>query len=118
MSKQRPEKPVEKPVQKIQETPEAAIVFPKDASGKRIEAERFCPICWGRYKGYGTTTNSEYQVKRYYKCDKVLPGSEFGPCGFTWSMEWPEINEARERYIKEMQAVVVSTRPAQVQSFR
>jgi len=111
MNKKQAEKPIEKLQQRV-------IEFPKDLSGKRIEAERFCPVCWNRFKGYGTTTNSEHQVKRYYKCDKVLPGSEFGPCGFTWSMEWPEIDEARERYIKEMQAVVISSRPVQIQSLR
>jgi hypothetical protein len=94
------------------------IEFPKDSSGRRIEAERFCPVCWGRFKGYGTSTTSTFMGKRYYKCDKVLPGSEFGPCGFSWPMEWEEILAARARFIQEMQAVVVQHRPASVNSLR
>jgi hypothetical protein len=94
------------------------IEFPRDLSGKRIEAERFCPICWGRFKGYGTAVNSVFMGKRYYKCNKVLPTSEFGPCGFTWSMEWEEILAARERFIREMQAIVVEHQKPNIQSLR
>lgn len=113
--KQQPEKPVQKPIEKPQAS---QIEYPKDASGKRIEPERFCKICWGRFKGYGTATHSSYQGTRYYRCDKVLPESEFGPCGFTWTMEWPEIVEKRERYIAEMQAVIVGARPVSIESLR
>lgn len=102
----------------VESSLEVQIEFPRDSSGRRIEAERFCPICWGRFKGYGTATNSVFMGKRYYKCDKVLPSSEFGPCGFNWSMEWEEITAARDRFIQEMQAVVVQHRPASVNSLR
>ena len=109
-SKPEPVKPAE-PKQRV-------IDVPKDSSGKRIEAERFCPVCWGRFKGYGTATNSVFMGKRYYKCDKTLPGSEFGPCGFTWSMEWAEIEQARAAFITQMQAIVIEYRPVQVSSTR
>lgn len=113
MSK-KPEKQQAKP----KDTAVHAIEFPKDKSGKRIEAERFCPICWGRLRGYGTATNSTFMGKRYYKCDKTLPGSEFQSCGFTWSMEWSEILAARERFITEQQAVLVQHRPVIIDSTR
>jgi len=102
----------------VEKETEGQIEFPRDSSGRRIEAERFCPICWGRFKGYGTAKNSVFMGKRYYKCDKVLPSSEFGPCGFNWAMEWEEITEARARFIREMQAVVVEHQKVSVTSLR
>lgn len=116
MSKKKQEADKAKPVEALQEPVQLNVQ--KDSSGKKIEAERFCPICWGRFKGYGTATNSSFMGKRYYKCDKTIPGSEFGPCGFTWSMEWAEIQAARQQYIAQLQAIIIEHRPVDIQSLR
>jgi hypothetical protein len=73
MSKQRPEKPVEKPVERVVEKPQTRV----------IEEHRHCPICWSGNGGYGTAYSTQGQT-RYYKCNQST--TDKGPCGHTWTV--------------------------------
>lgn len=83
---------------------------PRDKCNRVIEPERFCPICWGRFRGYGTSDKTSQQGTRYYKCNRTVPGSEFGPCGYSWSLTFDEITAIQKRYTQQLQAELVTYR--------
>jgi hypothetical protein len=89
MSKQRPEKPV----QKITETPAEKPQL------RTIEEYRHCPVCWNGNGGYGTAYSTHGRT-RYYKCDKCTKGDR-GPCGHTWTVEVKlEVIKVEHRIVK------------------
>jgi len=89
----------------------------RDSSGRKVEPERFCPLCWSANQGYGTTERTMPDGKRYYKCQHTLRTDELAtPCGWTWTMTREQIEEAKRRYEDELRALIVEHRDVKLQT--
>lgn len=113
---QKPQ-PTEKPAASQRPAQPAPIDVPRNAANQKIEPERFCPICWGARKGYGTTQRTDANGKRYYRCCQCLDANG-SPCGWTWTMTPAQVEDARRRYEQQLSAIVVQHQEVRIDGTR